>query len=222
MFRKTPNKLIKWKFIPCRALLIFVLTGCAFISGCANNSDINVKNQKETLIKTNDEEDTDNNSGFDGFVAGNMPATRAELGNEFYITDLNMDTDEWDSYSIGETLDLDNDSDNELILNGPYGGMYLDEKDGKVIVFAEGGGAMELSYVYYDDAYWIVQSDTTHGGRLMHKLTRLNGADCIVDSFELNAEYWNQENYDENSDFTYRGEKVPMEFYEELMAEIFG
>lgn len=214
LIRKMKNRAGKF-------LLIFVLTGCMFISGCANNSEDDTANTDNRIVYTADDKYIAP-AGFDEFIAGNIPATREDYGNEFYITDLNMDTDEWDAYSIGQMLDLDNDDENELILNGPYGGMYLDEKDGNVIVFAEGGGAMELSYVYYDDAYWIVHSDTTHAGRQMHQFTRFDGANCIVDSFELNAEYWDQDNYDENSDFTYRGEKVPMEFYEELMAEIFG
>jgi len=46
------------------------------------------------------------------------------LTSSFYITDLNMDSGEWDSYSIGEKADLDNDGENELILCGPYGGIY--------------------------------------------------------------------------------------------------
>lgn len=109
-----------------------------------------------------------------------------------------------------------------LIINGPYGDMFLDKLDDKVIVFAEGEGtAMQLSYVYYDDAYWIVISDTTHGGRQMYSFTKYAGADHIVDSFELNAEYWDQDYYDENSDFTYRGEKIAMEQYEQIYNSIF-
>ena len=37
-----------------------------------------------------------------------------------WFTDLDMDSGEWDSYSIGEKVDLDNDGENELIICGPY------------------------------------------------------------------------------------------------------
>lgn len=44
----------------------------------------------------------------------------------------------------------------------------------------------------------------------------------VADSFELCAEYWDQDEYDENSVFTYRGEAITMERYEQLYDEIFG
>lgn len=111
------------------------------------------------------------------FVSGDFMAYREGSDEEVYISDLNMNTGEWDSYSVGEIIDLDNDGEGEQIINGPYGGMYIDEtsSDGKVIVFAEGeGAASQLSYVYYD----------------------------------------------ENSDFTYRGEKITMEQYEQIYNKI--
>lgn len=37
-----------------------------------------------------------------------------------------MDSQDEDSYSVGDRVDLDNDGIEELILNGPNGGMYLD------------------------------------------------------------------------------------------------
>lgn len=95
--------------------------------------------------------------------------------------------------------------------------------DDQVVVFAEGEGtAMELSYVYYDEACWIVISDTAHAGRILHLFARYSGSDTVVDSFELNAEFLNQDGYDENSKFTYRGETISMEQYEEIYADIFG
>lgn len=158
-----------------------------------------------------------------GFLSGDVMAHREGSEEGFYISDLNMDTDEWDSYSIGDTLDLDNDGDLELIINGPYGGMYLDVLDNEVIVFAEGeGSALQLSYVYYDEAYWIVTSDTIHSGRTMYSFIKYNGTDNVVDSFELNAEYWGQDNYNENSVFTYRGDTITMGEYEEIYSSIFA
>ena len=58
----------------------------------------------------------------DLFINGSISAVSStELTSTFYITDLNMDSEEWDSYSIGEKVDLDNDGENELIICGPYG-----------------------------------------------------------------------------------------------------
>ena len=82
----------------------------------------------------------------DLFVNGSINAISSEDSTSaFYITDLDMDSDEWDSYSIGERVDLDNDGENELIICGPYGGIYLDARDNKVYEFAVGkGNALEL------------------------------------------------------------------------------
>lgn len=156
------------------------------------------------------------------FLIGKAKAFRVDSDDSFYITDLNMNANEWGSYSVGEMVDLDNDGEDELILDGPYGGMYLDELDSRVIVFAEGmGTASVVSYVFYDDAYWIVRSDTTHSGRIWRSLEKYNGSDCLVDSFEIYVVFDGQA-YDENSQFTYRGENISMTEYEQLMAEIFG
>lgn len=160
---------------------------------------------------------------FDEFIAGERAAFYLNSGECFFITDLNLNQEEWGSYSIGEKADLDNDGENELVLNGPYGGMYLDVLNDQIVVFAQGGGtSMLLSYVYYDMAYWIVISDTTHAGRQMYTFTKYSGSESIVDSFELNAEYWDQEQYDENSKFTYRGNNISMEEYEKKYNDIFG
>lgn len=158
-----------------------------------------------------------------GFVRGENMAYRKASYTGFYISDLNLDTGEWDSYSIGDMIDLDNDGEEEQIINGPYGGMYLDCIENRIIVFAEGEGtAAQLSYVYYEDAYWIVVSDTTHAGRQMFLLTKYAGTNTIVDSFELYAEYYDQDFYNEDSDFTYRGKKITMEEYDQIYKSIFG
>ena len=86
----------------------------------------------------------------DLFINGSIDAISSEdLASAFYITDLDMDSGEWDSYSIGERVDLDNDGENELIICGPYGGIYLDARNNKVYEFAVGeGDALVLSYFY--------------------------------------------------------------------------
>ncbi|RKJ43018.1 hypothetical protein D7X98_17355 [bacterium 1XD8-76] len=98
----------------------------------------------------------------DLFINGSIGAVDStDQTSEFYITDLNMDSGEWDSYSVGEKVDLDNDGEEELIINGPYGGKYLDARDNKVYEFAAGGGtALALSYTCYDGAVWILYSNS--------------------------------------------------------------
>ena len=62
----------------------------------------------------------------DSFINGLADAVDSEdSASTFSINDLKMNSEEWDAYSIGEKVDLDNDGENELIINGPYGGIYL-------------------------------------------------------------------------------------------------
>ena len=162
----------------------------------------------------------------DAFLACEIPAFYGDDGEASLRFDqLPIDGEDWDSYSVGERIDLDNDGENELILDGPYGGMYLDARAGKVYVLAAGEGtAGVLSYTDYENAIWIVHSDTSHMGRQTYWLTRYDGEGKIADEFRLGAEYWDspESTYDENSDFSYRDEKISMEEYEALLSEIFG
>lgn len=171
-------------------------------------------------------EKTDSESPLDAFLSNKIPAL--DSSNESYrifFADLSMDIEEWDSYSVGERIDLDNDGENELILNGPYGGMYLDARAGNVYILATGDGTSQvLSHISYDDAVWIVHSDTTHQGRKVYWLTKYDGGENIVDEFKFSAEYWDSpdDKYNADSDFTFRDQKISMEEYEALHKEIFG
>ena len=161
----------------------------------------------------------------DAFLASEIPAIWDDGESVTIYDELPHDEDDWECYSVGERIDLDNDGENEQIVNGPYGGFYLDARDGKVYVLASGEGtAGVLSYAYYDNATWIVHRDTSHAGRQIFWLTKYDGGENIVDEFMLGAEYWDttDDKYDENSDFTYRDEKISMSEYEELRKEIMG
>ena len=178
----------------------------------------------EDSVEQSDVSDAD--ATIDYFLNGAIGAKPlSETDNTLlWVSDLRIDTDEWDSYYIGERKDLDNDGENEQIFNGPYGGMYLDTRDGKAYIMAQGEGtAEELSYTTYDNAVWIVHSDISHTGRETYQLTKYQGGDKIVDSFDFKAEYYenNVDEYTENSDFTYRDEKITMEEFEKLKEEIF-
>ena len=162
----------------------------------------------------------------DAFLAGEIPAVYNNGDKSVVMFDqLPHDEEDWSCYSVGERIDLDNDGENEQIVNGPYGGIYFDARDGKVYVLAEGEGTTGLlSYTDYDNATWIVHSDTTHMGRQTYWLTRYDGGGNIADEFQLGAEYWDslEDKYDENSDFTYRNKKISMGEYEALIKAIFG
>jgi len=168
---------------------VIVLLGAALLGasliGCG-------KENLSEEIKHVTWEPIDNQTTVDEFISGKINADGNGLyGNDsFNISELPMDEEEWDSYSIGDRIDLDNDGNDELILNGPYGGMYIDASDNGVKVFAKGDGtASNLSYTYCDDEIWIVHSDTMHGGRKYYKLQKYSGADNIVESVTLEMHY---------------------------------
>ena len=174
-------------------------------------------------------EATDTESLLQQFLDDEIEATSIyEDGTErtFKYSDLPHDEDDWECFSYDDDcfVDLDNDDENELILNGPYGGMYLDARDGKVYVLAEGEGtAGTLSYVEYENLIYIVHADTSHGGRQMYLFDRYEDGE-VVESFSLSAEYWDNDfdYYDQDSDFTFKDEKITMEEYETLCKELFG
>lgn len=182
------------------------------LAGCGRNSeeaDFGVSDAERLL---------------DAFLAGEIPAIR-DSEEEFMFDQLPFEEEDWERYSVGERIDLDNDGENEQILEGPYGGIYLDARDGKVYVLAEGDGtASVLFYTNYDNATWIVHCDITHVGRQTFWMTRYDGEGNIADKFRLEAQYWDSPDgtYDENSDFTYREEKITMREYEALRKEILG
>lgn len=196
---------------------IFVFSFCLFVlSGCGVSQD-----NEDTVVDEYEPEKL-----LDAFLTSEIPAIYGDEDESVIMYDqLPHDEDDWECYSVGVRIDLDNDGENEQIVNGPYGGIYLDARDGKVYVLARGEGtAGLLSYADYDNATWIVHSDTTHAGRQMFWLTQYDGKGNIVDEFKLMAGYWDStdDKYDENSDFTYRDERITMREYEELRNEIFG
>lgn len=173
----------------------FVSVLCALplcLSGCGSKQE-----ESEALL--------------DAFLDNAVPAYYNDDERVLMFEQLPMYEEDWAAYSVGERIDLDNDGEREQIMEGPYGGLYLDARDQKVYVFAEGEGtAGVLSYTEYEDAVWIVHRDTTHMGRQMYWLTRYNGEGEIEDEFQLSAEYWDSQNgqYDEKSDFTFRDKKI--------------
>lgn len=210
------NKRFRLFAITASFSMMLFLFAC---EGKVNNvEEVDINNQNDVVVIDNDEAA----DSLELFLEGKCKAYRGDVLEGFYISDLQMEDNQWDSYSIGDMIDLDNDGLDELILNGPYGGMYLDCEDGKVSVFAEGEGtALQLSYVYYEDAYWIVYSDTLHSGRSNYSLIKYNGAKTIEESFSLSAEYESEDNK-EDGKYTYRDKSITMEEFDELLASILG
>lgn len=212
-------------------LSICVLSGCGTAQEETAKVPITIALLEEP-IKIQSEIPTTENSGrsatelIDAFLAGEIPANYVgEDGEAFYITELPMDPEDALSYSVGDRVDLDNDGETELIINGAYGGIYLDGRDGKIYVLDQGEGTIAtISYTSYEGKNWIVHSDTTHSGRVMYDFTLYDGTGQVVDQFNLNKEY--RETPDEpdgpGTVYTYRDIQISKEEYDELIMKIFG
>ena len=162
---------------------------------------------------------------FEQFLMGEIDAEilypTEEDEKAINVSQLNMNPEEWsfDSFSVGEQLDLDNDGEDELILDGPYGGMYLDAIDGKLYVFAKAlGNAGALDYTFYDGAYWIVIKDTTHGGRLYYLLYKYEGGDNLVESMSLLGNWYSED----DTEFTFNDEPITEEEFNRIHDELFA
>lgn len=131
----------------------------------------------------------------DSFIDGSIKAADpADSTSTFSINDLNVDSEEWNTYSVGERTDLDNDGENELIINGPYGGIYLDARDNRVYEFAAAEGtALTLSYTWYNGAVWILYSNRSSAGFEFYHMEKFEGAD------NLTAEMYFGEEFDPNN-----------------------
>lgn len=204
-------------------------------SSSQSQSDTN----SETESETPETETSTDASGaksasdlLDEFVNNEIPAqsngasdSSGEDSTEFYLKDLPNaeDSEEWEAFSVGKRMDLDNDGEDEMILNGPYGGMYIDAANGQVSVLAAGEGtAGQLMYADYEDKVWIVHADTTHQGREIYHLDRYNGS-TVEESCELSAEYEDSpdDTYHEDSTFRFRDKDITMQDFESLRDEMF-
>lgn len=208
----------KTSLILCTLIVstFFIFTGCSKESNITSNSD-------SFDIEAAPSDDSD--ALLDSFLNNEIPAYFEKEADSIMLSDLPMNEADFASYTVGDRVDLDNDGSNELILDGLYGGMYLDPRNGKVYVMAIGEGTTGvLSYCVYDGATWVVHSDLTHAGRQFYWFSKYDGEGNIVDEFQLSAEYWDspEDTYDENSTFLFRDQSITMEEYENLVLEIFG
>ena len=159
----------------------------------------------------------------DSFINGLADAVDSEdSASTFSVSDLKMDSEEWDAYSIGEKVDLDNDGENELIINGPYGGIYLDARDDKVYEFAAGEGtALILSYTYYNGAVWIMYSNRSSAGFEFYHMEKFEGADNLTAEMNFGEEF-DPDNAEAGIKYTLNGAEISYDEYSELCSKIFA
>lgn len=161
---------------------------------------------------------------FDLFIDGSINAVDpTDPTSVLSINDLNRDPEDWYSYSIGDRVDLDNDGENELILCGPYGGIYLDARNGQVYQFAAGeGSASVLSYVWYNGAVWILYSNRMNGGYEVYHMERFEGADNLTAEMTFGEEPVDPADPESGRKYTLNGAEISYEEYTAMCSKIFA
>jgi hypothetical protein len=224
---------MKKKAMNLICILIAMSFAAASLTACGNKPEatdrvienVQTEQNAEEASATNQESNAQSSENIgadellDLFINGAISAiSSTDSTSTFYITDLNMDSEEWDSYSIGEKVDLDNDGENELILCGPYGGIYLDARDNKVYELAAGEGtALTLSYVIYNGATWVMYSNRMNAGYESYHMEKFEGADNLV--AEIN---FSEDNVEGEEKYTLNGTEISYDEYFELCSKIFA
>lgn len=182
----------------------------------SKSADSEVKGDETVNLETTTEE------LLDLFISGSINAVDStDLTSTFYITDLIMDSEGEDSYSIGEKVDLDNDGENELIICGPYGGIYLDARDNKVYKLAGGDGtALILSYTYYNGAIWIMYSNRSSAGFEFYHMERFEGADNLVAEMNFGEELVDPNHAESGMKYTWNETEISYNEYTALCSKI--
>ncbi len=219
------NRCKKIPILVCVLLTALNIVACGQVKGDeVVNTDESSTRQQVSSVQTVESINLETEELLDLFINGSISAISSEdSASAFYITDLDMDSDEWDSYSIGEKVDLDNDGENELIICGPYGGIYFDARDNKVYEFAvgEGTGYM-LSYVVYHGATWIMYSNRAHAGYELYHMEKFEGADNLVAEMNFSEELIDENNIESGMKYTLNGSEISYDEFEELASRIFA
>lgn len=117
--------------------------------------------------------------------------------------------------------DVDEDGKDELLVSTMfYGYNIYDVRDGELVLLDCGEGTAAVCGVYEGNGHvYVSHSDFSHAGRKLLTLTRYDKNGNVIETISINAEYWDSEDdvYDENSDFTYNGQKITMQEYEDYM-----
>ncbi len=203
----------KIKVVMASGVIVLVLSACGQTEKLENCAQAVENADPETTAE----------ELLDLFIKGSISAVDStDSESTFYITDLERDSEEWGSYSVGEKVDLDNDGENELIINGPYGGIYFDARDNKVYEFAAAEGtALVLSYTYYNGAVWIMYSSRSSGGFEYYHMEKFEGADNLVAEMNFGEEF-DINNVEAGLKYTLNGDEISCDEYTELCSKIFA
>ena len=148
-------------------------------------------------------------------------STRQQESSMQTVESINLETEE--DKTIGAEESNDNDGEDELIICGPYGGIYLDARNNKVYEFAVGeGDSLVLSYVVYNGSTWIMYSNRMHTGYEAYHMEKFEGADNLVAEMNFHEELVDEDNVEGKGKYTLNGTEISYDEYFELCSKIFA
>ena len=207
--------------VVCAFFVVLSMSACEQVK-----EDEFATSQQESKILISEGADSEMTSDelLDLFINGAIDAVdAANLTSEFNIADLCMDSEEWDSYAIGERVDLDNDGENEQIICGPYGGIYLDARDNKVYELAMGeGNANMLSYTYYSGDIWLLYSNSMNAGYEAYYMVKYEGSDNLVAEIRFGEELVDANNPEAGMKYTMNGKEISCDEYTAFCSKVFA
>ncbi|MBP5384461.1 MAG: discoidin domain-containing protein [Lachnospiraceae bacterium] len=140
--------------------------------------------------------------------------TYSEMAKEYY-NDRGQSPDTY-------LYDVDGDYEYELLIDNYYGFDIYDCRNGELCLLDCGDGTAAICNLYRKDGkVYVGHADFQHAGRQTLDLTRYDSDGKAVEELNLNAEYWENENdqYDKNSDFSFCGQKITMQEYEQYLKD---
>ena len=144
-----------------------------------------------------------------------------KLDGETFSEIFSFVKEDFDTDPVTFYYDVDEDGKDELLVTTVfYGYNIYDVRNGELELRDCGDGTAAECGVYKGNGHvYVSHSDFSHAGRKMLSLVRYDGDGVILETIDINAEYWDAEDdmYDENSDFTYNGKKITMQEYEDYM-----
>ena len=182
----------------------FMVTAGVFMlfCGCSGSDDVNPR-QKDLYEK---------------FLRNEV-----EVEGETYSQIFSFMIDDFGADPEAYYFDVDEDGFDELLISTYYYGYWIyDIRDRNLVLLDRGNGTAEACGVYQgNDHVYVGHSDFSHVGRQMLSLVRYDAHGKIVENVEINAEYWDSDvdRYDENSEFTYNGQRITMQEYENYMDQ---
>ena len=180
----------------------FMVTAGVFMlfCGCSGRDDVNFR-QKDL---------------YERFLRNEV-----EVEGETYSQLFSFMIDDFGADPEAYYFDVDEDGFDELLISTYYYGFWIyDIKNDNLVLLDCGNGTAEVCGVYLGNGHvYVGHSDFTHVGRQLLTLDRYDANGEIVEHMQIDAQYWDSETdqYDESSDFTFNGEKITMQEYEDYM-----